>query len=144
MVALGYQQAALWQLALAAIPLLLAAMITHALARRLGKLDKMARSRFDNPLMQLLYTNKVDNIAAIELAMLMNQAEFNAVLARTQQTCSRILRSVRRRSAQCRVHHQQPAATTGRDQSGRHRHHPDGRVDPRGLPQLHRRLRPAR
>lgn len=93
MVALGYQQAALWQLALAAIPLLLAAMITHALARRLGKLDKMARSRFDNPLMQLLYTNKVDNIAAIELAMLMNQAEFNAVLARTQQTCSRILRS---------------------------------------------------
>lgn len=30
MVALGYQQAALWQLALAAIPLLLAAMITHA------------------------------------------------------------------------------------------------------------------
>ncbi|MGL6538586.1 methyl-accepting chemotaxis protein [Aeromonas hydrophila] len=93
MVALGYQQAALWQLALAAVPLLLAAMITHALARRLGKLDKMARSRFDNPLMQLLYTNKVDNIAAIELAMLMNQAEFNAVLARTQQTCSRILRS---------------------------------------------------
>ncbi|MGU5847886.1 methyl-accepting chemotaxis protein [Aeromonas hydrophila] len=93
MVALGYQQAALWQLALAAIPLLLAAMITHALARRLGKLDKMARSRFDNPLMQLLYTNKVDNIAAIELAMLMNQAEFNAVLARTQQTCSRILHS---------------------------------------------------
>ena len=93
MVALGYQQAALWQLALAAIPLLLAAMITHALGRRLGKLDKMARSRFDNPLMQLLYTNKVDNIAAIELAMLMNQAEFNAVLARTQQTCSRILHS---------------------------------------------------
>ncbi|MCH7349793.1 PAS domain-containing methyl-accepting chemotaxis protein [Aeromonas sp. MR7] len=93
MVALGYEQAAGWPLALAAIPLLLAAMITHALARRLGKLDKMARSRFDNPLMQLLYTNKVDNLAAIELAMLMNRAEFNAVLARTQQTCAQILRA---------------------------------------------------
>ena len=93
MVALGYEQAAGWPLALAAVPLLLAAMITHALARRLGKLDKMARSRFDNPLMQLLYTNKVDNLAAIELAMLMNRAEFNAVLARTQQTCAQILRA---------------------------------------------------
>ncbi|ENC6659198.1 methyl-accepting chemotaxis protein [Aeromonas hydrophila] len=93
MMALGYEQAPGWLLALAVLPLLLAAMITQALSRRLGKLDKLARSRFDNPLMQLLYTNKVDNIAAIELAMLMNQAEFNAVLARTQQTCSRILHS---------------------------------------------------
>lgn len=93
MMALGYEQASGWLLALAVLPLLLAAMITQALSRRLGKLDKLARSRFDNPLMQLLYTNKVDNIAAIELAMLMNQAEFNAVLARTQQTCSRILHS---------------------------------------------------
>ncbi|MDX7740359.1 PAS domain-containing methyl-accepting chemotaxis protein [Aeromonas dhakensis] len=93
MMALGYEQASGWLLTLAVLPLLLAAMITQALSRRLGKLDKLARSRFDNPLMQLLYTNKVDNIAAIELAMLMNQAEFNAVLARTQQTCSRILHS---------------------------------------------------
>ncbi|WP_042051357.1 PAS domain-containing methyl-accepting chemotaxis protein [Aeromonas dhakensis] len=93
MMALGYEQASGWLLTLAVLPLLLAAMITQALSRRLGKLDKLARSRFDNPLMQLLYTNKVDNIAAIELAMLMNQAEFNAVLARTQQTCSRILLS---------------------------------------------------
>ena len=28
--------------------------------------------------------------AAVELAMQMNQAEFNAVLARTQQTCQQI------------------------------------------------------
>ncbi len=82
-----------WQLALAAIPLAVAAITLNALSRRLGKLNKMARSRFDNPLMQLLYTNKVDNIAAIELSMVMNQAEFNAVLARTQQTCSRILQA---------------------------------------------------
>ncbi|MFB2840289.1 PAS domain-containing protein, partial [Aeromonas jandaei] len=89
----GYAHTVGWQLALAAIPLAVAAITLNALSRRLGKLNKMARSRFDNPLMQLLYTNKVDNIAAIELSMVMNQAEFNAVLARTQQTCSRILQA---------------------------------------------------
>ncbi|MDF2401719.1 PAS domain-containing methyl-accepting chemotaxis protein [Aeromonas sp. 5HA1] len=88
MFALGYNHDMNWQLALA-----IAAITLNALSRRLGKLNKMARSRFDNPLMQLLYTNKVDNIAAIELAMLMNQAEFNAVLARTQQTCTQILQA---------------------------------------------------
>ena len=93
MLGLGYSQGINWQLTLAALPLALAAVVIHALSRRLGKLNKMARSRFDNPLMQLLYTNKVDNIAAIELAMLMNQAEFNAVLARTQQTCTQILQA---------------------------------------------------
>ncbi|BBQ54669.1 hypothetical protein WP2S18C03_37500 [Aeromonas veronii] len=38
-----------WQLALAAIPLAVAAITLNALSRRLGKLNKMARSRFDNP-----------------------------------------------------------------------------------------------
>ncbi|MCX0424784.1 methyl-accepting chemotaxis protein [Aeromonas veronii] len=93
MFALGYNHDMNWQLALAALPLAIAAITLNALSRRLGKLNKMARSRFDNPLMQLLYTNKVDNIAAIELSMVMNQAEFNAVLARTQQTCSKILQA---------------------------------------------------
>ncbi|MGL6166441.1 MAG: methyl-accepting chemotaxis protein, partial [Aeromonas veronii] len=93
MFALGYSHDMNWQLALAALPLAIAAITLNALSRRLGKLNKMARSRFDNPLMQLLYTNKVDNIAAIELSMVMNQAEFNAVLARTQQTCSKILQA---------------------------------------------------
>ncbi|MFQ1927110.1 PAS domain-containing methyl-accepting chemotaxis protein [Aeromonas veronii] len=93
MFALGYNHDMNWQLALVALPLAIAAITLNALSRRLGKLNKMARSRFDNPLMQLLYTNKVDNIAAIELSMVMNQAEFNAVLARTQQTCSKILQA---------------------------------------------------
>ncbi len=93
MFALGYSHDMNWQLALVALPLAIAAITLNALSRRLGKLNKMARSRFDNPLMQLLYTNKVDNIAAIELSMVMNQAEFNAVLARTQQTCSKILQA---------------------------------------------------
>ena len=43
--------------------------------------------------MQLLYTGRVDRLAAVELAMKMNQAEFNAVLARTQQTCQQIVQA---------------------------------------------------
>ena len=74
MFALGYNHDMNWQLALVALPLAIAAITLNALSRRLGKLNKMARSR-------------------IELSMVMNQAEFNAVLARTQQTCSKILQA---------------------------------------------------
>ncbi|MFQ2173811.1 PAS domain-containing methyl-accepting chemotaxis protein [Aeromonas rivipollensis] len=93
LVALGYQQGPGWPLLLSALSLMLALVINQALSRRLARLEALARSRFDNPLMQLLYTGRVDRLAAVELAMQMNQAEFNAVLARTQQTCQQILTS---------------------------------------------------
>ncbi|MFM4994728.1 methyl-accepting chemotaxis protein [Aeromonas sanarellii] len=93
LVALGYQQGPGWPLLLGALSLMLALVINQALSRRLARLETLARSRFDNPLMQLLYTGRVDRLAAVELAMKMNQAEFNAVLARTQQTCQQILTS---------------------------------------------------
>ena len=93
MLGLGYRHELSWQLVWAALPLACAALLIQAQSRRLGRLGALARRRFDNPLMQLLYTGRVDNLAAIELAMRMNQAEFNAVLARTQQTCTRILRA---------------------------------------------------
>ena len=93
MLGLGYRHELSWQLAWAALPLACAALLIQAQSRRLGRLGALARRRFDNPLMQLLYTGRVDNLAAIELAMRMNQAEFNAVLARTQRTCTRILRA---------------------------------------------------
>ncbi|WP_461602259.1 methyl-accepting chemotaxis protein [Aeromonas rivipollensis] len=90
---LGYQQGPGWPLLLGALSLMLALVINQTLSRRLARLEALARSRFDNPLMQLLYTGRVDRLAAVELAMQMNQAEFNAVLARTQQTCQQILTS---------------------------------------------------
>ncbi|WP_429096911.1 methyl-accepting chemotaxis protein [Aeromonas media] len=93
LVALGYQHGPGWPLLLGALSLMLALVINQALSRRLARLETLARSRFDNPLMQLIYTGRVDRLAAIELAMKMNQAEFNAVLARTQQTCQQILAS---------------------------------------------------
>ena len=75
------------------LPLVLALVINQVLSRRLARLESLARSRFDNPLMQLLYTGRVDRLAAVELAMKMNQAEFNAVLARTQQTCQQLVQA---------------------------------------------------
>ena len=93
LVALGYQHGTDWPLLLGALSLMLALAINQTLSRRLARLDALARDRFDNPLMQLLYTGRVDRLAAVELAMQMNQAEFNAVLARTQQTCQQILTS---------------------------------------------------
>ncbi|MNB92690.1 Aerotaxis receptor [compost metagenome] len=93
LVALGYQHGPGWPLLLGALSLMLALAINQTLSRRLARLETLARSRFDNPLMQLIYTGRVDRLAAVELAMQMNQAEFNAVLARTQQTCQQILTS---------------------------------------------------
>ena len=93
LVALGYQHGPGWPLLLGALSLMLALAINQTLSRRLARLDTLARSRFDKPLMQLIYTGRVDRLAAVELAMQMNQAEFNAVLARTQQTCQQILAS---------------------------------------------------
>ncbi|MGE6122505.1 methyl-accepting chemotaxis protein [Aeromonas media] len=100
LVALGYQHGPGWPLLLGALSLMLALAINQTLSRRLARLETLARSRFDNPLMQLIYTGRVDRLAAVELAMQMNQAEFNAVLARTQQTCQQILAS-----AQTDLHH---------------------------------------
>ncbi len=93
LVALGYQHGPGWPLLLGALSLMLALAINQTLSRRLARLETLARSRFDKPLMQLIYTGRVDRLAAVELAMQMNQAEFNAVLARTQQTCQQILAS---------------------------------------------------
>lgn len=93
LVTLGYQHGPGWPLLIGALPLVVALVIRQTLSRRLARLETLARHRFDNPLMQLLYTGRVDRLAAVELAMKMNQAEFNAVLARTQQTCQQIVQA---------------------------------------------------
>lgn len=82
----------LWLLLL--IPLLaLSASVLQAL--RLHNLAEMAKAHFDNPMMELLYTGRSDDMAAIELAMLMTKAELRAVVARSQQACEHVLQSTR-------------------------------------------------
>ncbi|MGR6838412.1 methyl-accepting chemotaxis protein [Aliivibrio wodanis] len=56
------------------------------LTRRLEALSKKARDIFDNPLMELVYTNNVDDLAEIELAFKMRQSEINAVVGRIQDS----------------------------------------------------------
>lgn len=136
MFALGYSHDMNWQLALVALPLAIAAITLNALSRRLGKLNKMARSRFDNPLMQLLYTNKVDNIAAIELSMVMNQAEFQRRAGPHPTDLQQDPAGRRRGSAQRRIHHRQPATAAGRNQSGSDCRDRDVGIHSRGVTKL--------
>lgn len=61
-----------------------------ALTRRLEALSKKARDIFDNPLMELVYTNNVDDLSEIELAFKMRQSEINAVVGRIQDSNEKI------------------------------------------------------
>lgn len=77
-----------------ALTILTALILTNRQSVRIRKLSQKARQRFDNPLMQLIYTGKVDALAEIELSMLMMEAELRAVVARTGETSHGIIQAV--------------------------------------------------
>ena len=79
---------------LCAFTILTALLLNNRQSSRIRKLSKRAQERFDNPLMQLIYTGKVGSLSAIELSMLMNGAELRAVVARTGETSHNILAAV--------------------------------------------------
>ena len=79
---------------LCALTVLMALIINNRQATHIRKLGEKARKRFDNPLMQLIYTGKTGALAEIELSMLMNEAELRAVVARTGETSHSILGAV--------------------------------------------------
>ncbi|EAQ67348.1 Methyl-accepting chemotaxis protein [Marinomonas sp. MED121] len=56
------------------------------LTRPLEALSQDARKVFDNPLMELIYNNKVNDISEIKLAMKMRQFEVNAIVGRIQDS----------------------------------------------------------
>jgi methyl-accepting chemotaxis protein len=56
------------------------------LTRPLEALSKEARKVFDNPLMELIYNEKVNDISEIKLAMKMRQFEVNAIVGRIQDS----------------------------------------------------------
>lgn len=62
----------------------------YSLTRRLEALTTKARKVFDNPLMELVYTNHIDDISEIELALKMRQSEINAVIGRIQDSNEKI------------------------------------------------------
>jgi len=81
-------------MALCAFTTLTALLLNNRQSARIRKLSKRAQERFDNPLMQLIYTGKIGSLSAIELSMLMNEAELRAVVARTGETSHNILAAV--------------------------------------------------
>ncbi|PAR34187.1 methyl-accepting chemotaxis protein [Vibrio metoecus] len=91
-VAAGVSLAADFLLAGIGLPLML--LLTIAMAylftRRLEALAQQARKVFDNPLMELVYNSRVDDISEIQLALKMRQSEINAVVGRIQDSSSQI------------------------------------------------------
>ncbi|GAA4498267.1 PAS domain-containing methyl-accepting chemotaxis protein [Pseudaeromonas paramecii] len=60
-------------------------------SRKLNRLALVAREGFDTELTQVIYTGRRDELAAIELALRMKQAELRAVVGRTGDTSELIL-----------------------------------------------------
>lgn len=92
LVAAGLSFIADFFLAGAGVPLML--LLTVAMAyqftRRLEELSQEARKVFDNPLMELVYNDRVDDFSEIKLAMKMRQSELNAVVGRIQDSSIQI------------------------------------------------------
>ncbi|WP_217510412.1 methyl-accepting chemotaxis protein [Vibrio metschnikovii] len=72
------------------VMLLLSIMASYCLTRRLESLSVEARKVFDNPLMELVYNNHIDDISEIKLALKMRQSELNAVVGRIQDSNQKI------------------------------------------------------
>ncbi len=69
--------------------LILAGSIVHQ-TKPLKRLCEKAKQKIDNPLMQLLYTGKNDDISQIDLALKIYKSEMRAVVGRVEDTCSHI------------------------------------------------------
>ncbi len=70
--------------------LLLSMVAGYSLTRRLESLSAEARKVFNNPLMELVYNNHIDDISEIKLALKMRQSELNAVVGRIQDSNQQI------------------------------------------------------
>ena len=59
---------------------------TYYLTRPLEEITTEARKIFDNPLMELIYNQKINDLSEIKLAMKMQQFEVNAIVGRIQDS----------------------------------------------------------
>ncbi len=84
-------------LAISGVPVMffLAVIIFYTMTRRLEALTVEARSIFDNPMMELIYNNKVDDISEIELALKMRTSETNAISGRMQDSNEQIITAMK-------------------------------------------------
>ena len=90
-----YQGVGIWLLMIASITSI------YLLTRRLESLTEEARKVFDNPLMELVYNQHVDDISEIQLALKMRQSELNAVVGRIQDSNEQISSAAQSSSNNC-------------------------------------------
>ncbi|MFV0449178.1 MAG: PAS domain-containing methyl-accepting chemotaxis protein [Vibrio sp.] len=85
------------------VPAMLVLSIANAytLTRRLEKISAKARKVYNNPLMELVYTRHVDDLAEIELALKKRQSELNAVVGRIQDSNQQLVDAAKISSNNC-------------------------------------------
>lgn len=81
--------------------LLLSILAVYQVSRRLEALSEESRKVFDNPLMELVYTDHIDDISEIQLALKMRQSELNAVVGRIQDSNEQIGEAAQSSSNNC-------------------------------------------
>lgn len=81
--------------------LLLSIIAVYQVSRRLETLSEESRKVFDNPLMELVYNDHVDDISEIQLALKMRQSELNAVVGRIQDSNEQIAEAAQSSSNNC-------------------------------------------
>ena len=74
---------------------------SYFLTRRLEQLSGDARKVFDNPLMELLYNNHVDDISEIQLAFKMRQSEINSIVGRIQDSNQQVIQAASSSAKNC-------------------------------------------
>ncbi len=73
----------------------------YAQTRRLEELSAQARKVFDNPLMELVYNKRVDDISEIQLAFKMRQSEINSIVGRIQDSNQQISKAASSSAKNC-------------------------------------------
>jgi methyl-accepting chemotaxis protein len=79
----------------------LGAITAYAQTRRLEDLSAQARKVFDNPLMELVYNKRVDDISEIQLAFKMRQSEINSIVGRIQDSNQQISKAASSSAQNC-------------------------------------------
>ncbi|EEX93744.1 aerotaxis sensor receptor protein [Vibrio orientalis CIP 102891 = ATCC 33934] len=80
---------------------LFSTIAAYSQTRRLEALSQDARKVFDNPLMELLYNDRVDDISEIQLAFKMRQSEINSIVGRIQDSNQQVVQAASSSANNC-------------------------------------------
>ncbi|MAD89595.1 MAG: diguanylate cyclase [Pseudoalteromonas sp.] len=90
-----------WNYILETVLLLAVLAVTHRKLAPVRALSEQAKKVYDNSLMQKIYLGKVNDIAAIELALLARESELRAVLGRVKDASSTVTEQANETVKEC-------------------------------------------